>query len=91
MFVAPGHKLLHLLPVWTFVVVGDEGVYCCVVCELDEVDGSGLRDAVVGLQREQQRGARALAQPCGAPLFSVMVPEVLLPILTVCGLSIKAY
>ncbi len=38
-----------------FIVVADETYHCCVISELDDVDGAELGSAVMGQQREEQR------------------------------------
>ncbi len=55
-----------------FIFVADETYHCCVISKLDDVVGAELGSAVMGQQLEEQR-------PCGAPVLSVVVLEVLWP------------
>ncbi len=70
--VTPFSQLCHFLSVVRFIVVADETYHCCVISKLDDVVGAELGSTVVGQQREEQ-------QPCGAPVLSVVVLEVLWP------------
>ncbi len=59
-----------------FIVVADETYHCCVISKLDDVVGAELGSAVMG---SNVKSSGLSTQPCGAPVLSVVVLEVLWP------------
>ncbi len=72
----PFNQLCHFLSVGCFIVVADETYHSCVIGKLDDVVGAELGSAVVG---QQLKSSGLSTQPCGAPVLSVVVLEVLWP------------
>ena len=83
---APRSQPAHLTPVDRLIAVVDETHHSRVVRKLDKEVGAGCWCAVVGQQSEEE-GAKHTSW--GAPVFSVMVLEVLLPTQTACGLPVR--
>ncbi len=72
----PLSQLCHFLSVVRFIVVADETYHCCVISKLDDVVGAELGSAVVV---SSVKSSGLSTQPCGAPVLSVVVLEVLWP------------
>ncbi len=72
----PFSQLCHFLSVVRFIVVADETYHCCVISKLDDVVGAEL---AVQSWVSSVKSSGLSTQPCGAPVLSVVVLEVLWP------------
>ncbi len=72
----PFSQLCHFLSVVRFIVVADETYHCCVISKLDDVVELNL---AVQSWVSSVKSSGLSTQPCGAPVLSVVVLEVLWP------------
>jgi len=80
------HKFLYLFPVLCLVIVCDPTHYGGVISKLEiELEGNlALQSEVYNEYIKDLR-----TQPCGASVLRMITEEVLLPILTDCGLWVR--
>ena len=82
--VTSSYKVPHLHPVETFIIITYETLQCGIVREFNHLNWI-IFDTQSFVNKVNKSGDRT--QPCGAPAFNVMEPDVNLPIRTLCGLS----